>query len=83
MKKRFTGKSKDVRSDLVSGQISRPYTRTDTFAFNQLNNNFFRRNSTYPAKYCISRSIKGTFYVIKIALKYTGFGKENSKINLD
>jgi len=28
MKKRFTGKSKDLRSDLVSGQTSRPYTRT-------------------------------------------------------
>ena len=28
MKKRFNGKSKDLRSDLVSGQTSRPYTRT-------------------------------------------------------
>jgi len=28
MKKRFTGKSKDLRSDLVSGQTSRPYTIT-------------------------------------------------------
>ena len=28
MKKRFTGKSKDLRSDLVNGQTSRLYTRT-------------------------------------------------------
>ena len=28
MKKRFTGKSKDLRSDLVSGQTLRPYTTT-------------------------------------------------------
>jgi len=55
MKKRFTGKSKDLRSDLVSGKLrGRIYYNRDTFAFNQLNNNFFRRNSTYPAKYYIS-----------------------------
>jgi len=28
MKKQLTGKSKDLRSYLISGQISRPYTRT-------------------------------------------------------
>ena len=81
-KKRSTGKSKDLRSDLVSGQISRPYTRTGIhLLLISWIYNFFRRNSTYPVKYYISCLIKGTFYVIKIALKYTGFDKENSKIS--
>ena len=43
--------------------------------------NFFGRNSTYPAKYCIDRPIEGTFCVIKVALEYTGFDDEDTKVS--